>query len=222
MPSGKSTRQESASMFSPNRWLHCWQVRLQRDFCVITAKQRLAHAVLHVHLVRLVHLSISHGGSLMGVTRMSPFTVLAWPVCLVHYGSALARLCRGTASLMYMPDTGHDTPPTQTWTSSASSSILNDKWPCGDLCAAKPAKRRIHIAQTRVILCFHTVSSKFFSVRMMKLLMIGSSKSRTRSDARPPGMRTVAGSNLGSGNILSLRLDVESFLRPFSPYRWFK
>ena len=43
-----------------------------------------------------------------------------------------------------------------------------------------------------------------------------------RSDPRPPGMRTVAGSILGSGNILSWRLVMKSFLRPFSPYRWFK
>ena len=32
-----------------------------------------------------------------------------------------------------------------------------------------------------------------------------------RSDARPPGMRTVAGSILGSGNILSLKLVMKSF-----------
>ena len=31
------------------------------------------------------------------------------------------------------------------------------------------------------------------------------------SDARPPGMRTVAGSIVGSGNILSLRLVMKSF-----------
>ena len=43
-----------------------------------------------------------------------------------------------------------------------------------------------------------------------------------RSDARPPGMRTVEGSILGSGNILSLRLVMKSFRQPFSPYRWFK
>ena len=38
------------------------------------------------------------------------------------------------------------------------------------------------------------------------------------SDARPPGMRTVAGSILTSGNILSWRLVMKSFLWPFSPF----
>ena len=43
-----------------------------------------------------------------------------------------------------------------------------------------------------------------------------------RSDARLPGMRTVAGSILGSGNIISWRLVKKPFLRPFSPYRWLR
>ena len=37
-----------------------------------------------------------------------------------------------------------------------------------------------------------------------------------RSDASPPSMQTVAGSILTSGNILSWRLVMKSFLRPFS------
>ena len=41
-------------------------------------------------------------------------------------------------------------------------------------------------------------------------------------DARPPGMQMVVGSILGSGNILSWRLVMKSFLQPFSPYNWFK
>ena len=40
-----------------------------------------------------------------------------------------------------------------------------------------------------------------------------------RSDARPPGTRTVAGSIIGSCNIFSLRLVMKSFLRPLCPYR---
>ena len=39
------------------------------------------------------------------------------------------------------------------------------------------------------------------------------------SNARPPCMRRVAGSILGSGNILSLRLVMKLFIRPLSPYR---
>ena len=39
------------------------------------------------------------------------------------------------------------------------------------------------------------------------------------SNARPPCMRMVAGSILGSGNIISLRLFMTLFIRPFSPYR---
>ena len=39
-----------------------------------------------------------------------------------------------------------------------------------------------------------------------------------RLDPRPPCMRTVAGSILGSANILSWRLVMKSFLWPFSPY----
>ena len=39
-----------------------------------------------------------------------------------------------------------------------------------------------------------------------------------RSDARPTIIQEVA----CSGNILSWRLVMNSFLRPFSPYRWFK
>ena len=41
-------------------------------------------------------------------------------------------------------------------------------------------------------------------------------------DAHPPGMQMVAGSILWSGNILIWRLGMKSFLRPFSPYDWFK
>ena len=44
----------------------------------------------------------------------------------------------------------------------------------------------------------------------------------TWSDAHPPGMRTVAGSIIGCGNILLWRLIMKSFLRPFSPYHRFK
>ena len=40
-----------------------------------------------------------------------------------------------------------------------------------------------------------------------------------RWDPGPPGIRTIAGSILASGNILSLRLVMISFLRPFSPFR---
>ena len=40
-----------------------------------------------------------------------------------------------------------------------------------------------------------------------------------RSDARSLGIQTVAGLILGSGNILSWRLVMKSFLRPFSPFR---
>ena len=39
-----------------------------------------------------------------------------------------------------------------------------------------------------------------------------------RSDACPLGMQSFASSILGSGNILSWRLVMKSFLRPFSPY----
>ena len=42
------------------------------------------------------------------------------------------------------------------------------------------------------------------------------------SDAHPTGMRTVAGLILTSGNILPLSLVKKYFLRPFSPFRWFK
>ena len=43
-----------------------------------------------------------------------------------------------------------------------------------------------------------------------------------RWDARPPGMRTVAGSILTSRNMLSWSLVMKLFLQPFSPFRWFK
>ena len=43
-----------------------------------------------------------------------------------------------------------------------------------------------------------------------------------RSNARQPGMRTVAGSILTSAYILSWSLVVKVFLRPFSPCRCFK
>ena len=44
----------------------------------------------------------------------------------------------------------------------------------------------------------------------------------TRSDAHLSGMQTVAGSILGSANILSWRLVMKPFLWPFSSYHWFK
>ena len=40
-----------------------------------------------------------------------------------------------------------------------------------------------------------------------------------RSDACSLGNQTVAGSILGSGNIISWRLAMKPFLRPFSPFR---
>ena len=43
------------------------------------------------------------------------------------------------------------------------------------------------------------------------------SGSITHSDARPTGTQEVAGSILRSGNIVSWKLDMKSFLRPFSP-----
>ena len=39
-------------------------------------------------------------------------------------------------------------------------------------------------------------------------------------DVRLTGIQEVAGSVLQSGNILSWRLVLKSFLRPFSPYHW--
>ena len=40
-----------------------------------------------------------------------------------------------------------------------------------------------------------------------------------RSDARPTGIQEVADSNLWFGNILSWRLAMKLFKRPFSTYR---
>ena len=44
----------------------------------------------------------------------------------------------------------------------------------------------------------------------------------TRSDARAPGIQTVAGLILRSGNILYWRLVMKSLLGPFCSYSWFK
>ena len=41
-------------------------------------------------------------------------------------------------------------------------------------------------------------------------------------DARSTGDQEGVSSRLRSGNILSLRLIMKSFLRSFSPFRWFK
>ena len=49
-----------------------------------------------------------------------------------------------------------------------------------------------------------------------------SSGAVARSDSRPPGMRTITGSILTSGNILSWSLVMKQLLRPFSPFRCFK
>ena len=44
-----------------------------------------------------------------------------------------------------------------------------------------------------------------------------------RSDTRPPGVRTVAGSILTSGKNSFVEIwSWKKLLRPFSPYRWFK
>ena len=43
-----------------------------------------------------------------------------------------------------------------------------------------------------------------------------------RSYVRPPGVRMVTGSSLTSDNILSWCLVMKKFLRPFSPFHWFK
>ena len=43
-----------------------------------------------------------------------------------------------------------------------------------------------------------------------------------QSDARSTGDQEVVNSRLRSGNILLLRLIMKSFLRSFSPFRWFK